>query len=206
MLKLSLQNYALAKADSVPDGFVCTTVGAKHHSCHCWNDDGTPCQDGSDCGDDPCCDVPNGCLMYKNPGLGGDFRFVPNPINVSDLDSTLGQWGVPDKFAQEFHVAALTSSADFKTFDFLLNHTQAHFEAHIGSLRKDPASNLLYLGYTFGTTDAQLIQPYKRTVRGGDCHGTTRGQIARGFTNLEVAKIDQGLEAYAFKKAAANIS
>ena len=85
-------------------------------------------------------------------------------------------------------------------------YDQAHFEAHIGSLRKDPASNLLYLGYTFGTTDAQLIQPYKRTVKGGDCHGTTRGQIARGFTNLEVAKIDQGLEAYAFKKAAANIS
>lgn len=144
--------------------------------------------------------------MYPDPKLTGAFHFVPNPINQSSLDATLGQWGVPSSFNQEFNVAALTSSADFKTFDFTLNGTQAHFEAHVGSLRKDPASNLLYLGYTFGTTDASLIEPMRRTVKQGDCHGTDRGQISRGFTSIEVAEIDLGLEAYAFKKAATNLA
>ena len=36
-MRLTLANYALAKAANPPVGFVCSVVGTKHNSCHCWN-------------------------------------------------------------------------------------------------------------------------------------------------------------------------
>jgi len=50
--------------------------------------------------------------------------------------------------------------------------------------------------------DGDLVQPYKRTVRAGDCHGTQRGQKKRGYKSDEIDKIRGGLASAAFKKAA----
>ena len=47
------------------------------------------------------------------------------------------------------------------------NSIPGHFTAHVGSLRKDPTSNLLYFGYTFGTASGSLIEPMVRHVRPG---------------------------------------
>ena len=196
LLKLSLQNYALAKADSVPTGFVCTKVGKKHKSCSCWGTVGKPRQHSNDC------DSPNGCLMYSDPSEGGSFQFADHPITDDKLVATLNSWAVPGELQKEFQMAALTSSADFKTFDFKVAGHTGKFTAHVGSLRKDPTSNLLYLGYTFGTVTGKLITPEVRHVKHGDCHGTDRDQKERGFTSEEIAKINAGLQAYAFKTAA----
>lgn len=131
----------------------------------------------------------------------GAFHF--DNKTQAEFDTALTAWSVPDKLKQQFDAAALTSSADFKTFDLTVNGTVGSFEAHVGSVRKDPNTNLIYFGYVWGSAAGHLITPMVRTdVHTGDCHGTQRGMSPRGFNAGEIALINQGMQAYAFTKAA----
>ena len=193
LLKLSLQNYALAKAGSAPAGFVCSNRGVKPMGCHCWNAQGNPMLNGNDC------DQPMGCLMYAATDTGA-FHF--DGVNQSQYVARLGQWGVPSSMMTDFKAAALTSSADFKTFDFTEDGTTGTYVAHVGSVRLDSNTSKIYVGYTFGNAVGSLVKPMVRHVHAGDCHGTQRGMVPRGFTSDEITRINQGLQAEAFKKAA----
>eukprot|EP00966_Prymnesium_polylepis_P218302 5052640-Prymnesium_polylepis.2 len=42
LLELTLANYALSRANTQPDDFLCTTKGKDHDNCNCWNDHGNP--------------------------------------------------------------------------------------------------------------------------------------------------------------------
>lgn len=64
---------------------------------------------------------------------------------------------------------------------------------------------MLSFGYVEGKADGDMVQPYVRHVKPGDCHGTTRGMKERGYTDDEVARINQGLQSYAYKEAAKKV-
>jgi len=193
-LKLTLENYALSRAASEPDGFKCATHGDKANSCHCWNDKGHPAKEQTD--ND--CHMPPQCLMYDNKD-DGDFHFV-NISASADLHQQLNAWNVPSHMYHAFDAAALVESATFVAFNLDVNDHKAHFDAHVGTLRKWQGS--LYLGYVYGTCDGDMVQPFTRHVHQGDCHGTSRGMKERGYTDEEIARIDTGLQAYAYRTAA----
>lgn len=193
-LRLTLANYALTRAVNPPNGFLCDTIGKKHDSCHCWNDKGEPEHHQTD--DD--CHMPPQCLMYSSK-TDGNFHFSNISANAS-AHSLLNSWSVPADMYKQFDAAALVESADFAAFHLDINDHKARFDAHVGTLRKWQGT--LFIGYLFGKCDGDMVQPYKRTVHAGDCHGTTRGQKKRGYTNEEVAMINAGLQAYAYKEAA----
>lgn len=196
-LRLTLANYALSKAADPPTGFLCDTIGKKHNSCHCWNDKGEPEHHQTD--DD--CHMPAKCLMYSYK-TDGNFHFSNISTNAS-VHNLLSSWGVPTGMYKEFDAAALVESADFAAFHLDINDHKAHFDAHVGTLRKWQGT--IFLGYLFGKCDGDMVQPYKRTVKTGDCHGTNRGQKERGYTDKEVAMINEGLQAYAYKAAAKRV-
>jgi len=109
-------------------------------------------------------------------------------------------WGVPSDMLKMFQDAAAFESADFSTFNLDVNDHHAHFSAHIGALRK--YQGRIYLGHVYGQCDGDMVQPYVRHVKPGDCHGTTRDMKKRGYTDDEIATIDKGLKSYAYKEAA----
>eukprot|EP00746_Dinoflagellata_sp_MGD_P003574 gnl/MRDRNA2_/MRDRNA2_106928_c0_seq1.p1 gnl/MRDRNA2_/MRDRNA2_106928_c0~~gnl/MRDRNA2_/MRDRNA2_106928_c0_seq1.p1 ORF type:complete len:235 (+),score=45.19 gnl/MRDRNA2_/MRDRNA2_106928_c0_seq1:41-745(+) len=197
-LKLTLANFALEKATSEPVGFLCATIGNKHDGCHCWNSKGEPSgQTEKDC------HMPPQCLMYSYKNTGA-FNFT-NISASANLHQQLAAWGVPSEMYKAYDAAALVESADFQTFNFEVNDHKAHFDAHIGTLRKWQGS--VYLGYVFGTCDGDMVQPMVRShaVPAGDCHGTTRGMKKRGYTTEEVTEINEGLQAYAFRAVAKRV-
>lgn len=193
-LRLTLANYALRKAVNPPDGFKCTVKGKHPNGCHCWSPSGSPAERQTD--DD--CHMPPQCLMYSAT-TSGNFSFT-NISLQANLHEQLAAWNVPAKMYQSFDAAAAVESANFAAFDLDVNDHKAHYSANVGTLRKWQGS--LYLGYVSGRCDGEMVQPYKRTVRPGDCHGTNRGQKERGYTNAEIAMINDGLQAYAYKEAA----
>ena len=160
-LKLTLQNYALSRATSEPDGFKCDTVGKKHNCCHCWNPNGKPAKEQTD--DD--CHMPPQCLMYDEKSDGA-FNFTNT--TMADLHSTLGKWGVPQEMYKAFDLAAAVESAIFAVFHLDINDHKAHFDAHVGTLRK--TKGVVYVGYVAGTIDGDMVQPFKRSGgEHGDC-------------------------------------
>jgi len=192
LARLSMSNYALVKAEGSPPDVFCSKKGSKPNGCHCWNDKGKATSDGDDCSS------PTGCLIYDTKD-NGSIHFM-NLSSGEDLQKTLTQWAVPSGMVKLFEVALLTENATFTTFAFTVNPKTAHYEAHVGTARLHQGQR--FLGYVYGIADGDLVQPYKRSVRAGDCHGTMRGQKPRGYTSDEIDKLRGGLASAAFKKAA----
>ena len=162
------------KANTVPKGFTCSRVGDHDATCHCWNTAGKHGESQSDCNE------PKQCLIYKATSAG-DFKF-DSFANSSSLGDKLGAWNVPKELVAEYQMAALTSSADFKTFDFTVgskpgpNGTKVpvgQFVAHVGSLRN--YNGTIYVGYIYGAANGTLIQPYVRTAAPGHCNIFDKG-------------------------------
>lgn len=194
LARLNLANYALTKAGGAPSDVFCSKKGKKEAGCHCWNEAGKPETDGDDC------NSPTGCLVYSTKS-DGNLSYAK--LNASDdLSKTLSGWSVPSDMVKAFELALLTENATFTTFDFTLNPGNAKYEAHVGTARLHEAQR--FLGYTFGKSDGDLVQPKIRTskVPAGDCHGTTRGMKDRGYTDDELDAIRKTLASTAFKKAA----
>lgn len=89
-------------------------MGRFDNTCLCWSDDGKHRESEQDCNE------PIQCVVY-NATTDGDFKFVSVPANGSQMSDTLTSWKVPTELIAEYKVAALTSSADFKTFDVIVN-------------------------------------------------------------------------------------
>ena len=202
-LKLTLQNYALSRATSEPDGFKCDTVGKKHSSCHCWNDKGKAAHDQTD--DDcrasagvdpptsgwvahPCCppclltlsptpaahlaysprgpwarcsaDMPAECLMYDDKSTG-QFNFTNVTDRNNHLLHYLRAWNVPTKMHEAYELAEKVESSTFAVFHLDVNDHKAHFDAHVGTLRKQ--HGIIYIGYLAASTDGDMVQPMRRT-------------------------------------------
>lgn len=198
-LRLTLANYALSKATNPPNGFVCSVIGKKHDSCHCWNEKGKPASGQTD--ED--CHMPPQCLAYEEPKSTGAFKWTELD-SIDKLQDTLSSWGVPTDMFSTFHAAALVESANFAAFQLTVKTgDKGIVDAHVGTARK--YNNTYQLGWVHGNAVADLVQPYvrdKHEVPPGDCHGTKRGMKKRGYTNDELAMINDGLIAYAFKEAA----
>ena len=102
-----------------------------------------------------------------------------------------------------FESAVAVDSSTFVSFDFEVDNSgSGSYDSHVGCARK--YNNTIYLGWTYGNAQGSLVQPYDRShgVPAGDCHGTMRGMSPRGYTDDELARLYQGLSAYAFKSAA----
>lgn len=192
LARLSLANYALSKAAGAPTDVFCATRGTKENGCHCWNAQGNPTTNGGDC------NSPITCLIYTTQD---DGNLYVAKLNTSDeVNKTLSSWSVPPDMVTGFDLALLTENATFTTFDFVLNPATAHYEAHVGTARLHQGQR--FIGYTYGKSDGDLVQPYIRTVKAGDCHGTMRGQHPRGYRTDELNRIREGLGSTAFKTAA----
>lgn len=190
--RLELANYALSRAAGAPPDIFCATRGTKEGGCHCWNDQCNPMTNGNDCNE------PVTCLIYSTQD---DGNLLYAKLNASqDVHQTLSNWSVPAEMVQSFDLALLTENATFTTFDFTVNSATSHFEAHVGTARLYQEER--FLGYTYGKSDADLVQPYCRTVKAGDCHGTQRGQHPRGYRTDEITRIEAGVASTAFKTAA----
>ena len=87
------------------------------------------------------CDTPAGCLLYSAPA-SGNFNASMLVSNVS-VRAQLKAWNVPSGMWIAFELAALTSSADFQTFDFTLNPHIALFQAHVGTLPRGAPAQML---------------------------------------------------------------
>ena len=193
-LAVGLANYALSKAVDEPSDFECEKKGDKENSCHCWNEEGKAEDDSEFCNE------PKKCLVYSTES-NGDFKF--DNVTADGLHAKLDSWNVPSDMYSAFDAAVLLDSADFKTFDLAIGDHKASYRANVGSARKWQGS--VYLGYVFGSADGDMVQPKKRNhdeCPPGSCHGTSTGMHDRGYTDDEVEKIDKGLGAIAFKKAA----
>lgn len=192
LARLTLANYALTKADGAPPNVFCSKKGHKAKSCHCWNFKGNPEDDGD--GHD--CDVPTGCLVYSTKN-DGNLSYAK--LNSSDdIHTILSDWSVPPNMTKSFDLALLTENATFTTFDFTLNPGAANYEAHVGTARLYQGER--FIGYTYGKSKAELIEPEIRTAKTGDCHGQNGKK--RGFNEDELNKIREALASAAFKTAA----
>ena len=140
------------------------------------------------------CDTPPGCLLYSAPA-SGNFNASMLVSNVS-VKAQLKAWNVPSGMWNAFELAALTSSADFQTFDFTLNPHVALFQAHVGTLRRDKTGKV-FLGYVYADASGNLLTPLQRYIKPGVC--LTKN---RAYTGAEMLRIRGGLSALAFTAAA----
>ncbi len=211
VLKLSLANLALSRANTKPEGFKCSSKGTDNKNCNCWNDHGDP-QEWKDL-----CHEPKECLMY-NEDDSGYFNFTQLPEGNDTLHQTLSEWGVPEDMVKDFDAAALVQSADFSSFHFEVKEgDKGHFDAHVGSLRNYNGS--IYVGYVSGTTDGDLVQIYerhqkvnKRQQKALDwVDGVGNASVVvcqffdmkkKGYSDEQIAELNNGLQAYAYTKAA----
>ena len=203
VLKLTLANYALSRASTEPDGFKCADEGSDHDNCKCWSEHGSPLN-GQDCHE------PTECLMYSDDETGY-FNFTQMPNTTTALQQTLALWGVPSDMNQAFAAAALVQSATFATFHLDVEpepkDEKAHFDAHVGTLRNWQGS--YYVGYVAGSADGDMVQPWKREKIMGNTFDPSVvvcqffKMVKRGYTDDEIAAINNGLQSYAYRKAAA---
>lgn len=190
LARLTLANYALTKADGAPPDVVCSKKGSKPKSCHCWSFNGKPGQE------DNYCDSPTGCLIYSTKD-DGNLSYAK--LNSSDdVHKVLASWSVPPKMSKNFDLAMLTDNSTFTTFDFTVEPDVGKYEAHVGTARLHEGKR--FIGYTYGRSNASLIEPMIRKTKPGDCHG--QNEKHRGFTTEEIEKIRAGLASQAFKTAA----
>lgn len=202
LLELTLANYVLSRAVDPPEDFKCATDGSDHDSCKCWSDHGNPL-------DGQVCHEPKECLMYKDPDLTGYFNFTKLPNSTSALHDQLGKWSVPSDMYKAFDAAGLVQSADFDSFHLDIKDGKGHYDAHVGTLRNYQGS--FYVGYVAGSADGDMVQPYSRHEK-AQADGVVDAPAVvfckffdmkkRGYTDEEVAKINDGLQSYAYKKAA----
>ena len=198
-LRLTLANYALEKAANPPNGFVCSVHGDKPNSCHCWNAKGQPYPDQTknDCHEPP------QCLAYSIQPTGGFHFDHLNASQNSSLTEKLQAWNVPQQMYSQFQQAILFDSSTFVAFDFHVDNSgSGTYISHVGTARK--LNGTIQLGWAYGSSVGDLVVPYVRTkaVPAGDCHGTMRGMVQRGYTAQELITLQSGLASYAFKMAA----
>ena len=210
---MTLANYAYLKAATPPSDFVCTYKGNLAEGCGCWNSKGNK-NSGQKYSH---CDQPPNCLAYDVSHSGGFHSGVLS--NAKQVDGALKAWGVPKDMYGDFHAAVMFDSSTFVAFSTTLAPKEGKVEAHVGSARRDP-SGKIFLGWVYGKSKGNLIQPRKRFVGAGKCDRlcevkrcsksgrcTTTlnpecGTKKRGFRSEEIAAINAGLFAYAFAEAA----
>lgn len=202
LLELTLANYALSRANTAPDHFQCTTEGKDHDSCKCWDKHGNAL-DGDDCHE------PKDCLMYENPDTKGFFNFTKIANTTAALHQALSKWSVPSDMHSAFDAAALVESATFTTFHLDVKDSKAHFDAHVGTVRNYQGS--FYVGYTWGSSDGDMVQPYSRhNIFDGAAPVSDPSVVVckffkmekRDYTDDEIEEINNGLQSFAYKKAA----
>ena len=205
LLELTIANYALSRANTEPEDFLCTTKGKDHDNCNCWNDHAAP-QPQDHVGD---CKMPQKCWMYS-ASTTGYFNYTKMANSTDTLHNTLGKWGVPSDMYAAFDASALLESATFATFHLDIKNEKGHFDAHVGTLRNYQGS--FYVGYVAGSADGDLVQPLERhkkadidAVGGADpesviCEFFEMKKV--GYTDTEIIEIQNGLQSYAYKKAA----
>ena len=134
--------------------------------------------------------------------IGQEFKLADNYFVISESKSILG--GI--------FSAALVESATFASFHLDIKNDKGHFDAHVGTLRNCQGS--FYVGYTAGSADGDLVRPLERHQKaidavGGADPGTVICQFfdmkKRGYTDKEIILIQNGLQAYAYKKAASMV-
>jgi len=220
-LRGNLTKYTEEKQKLVPPDAVCKKLKPYDNTCNCWND---KCKHSDD---SKHCNSPKNCLIIDALALG-TFQFdqlaLPTDpkANISiPLGAKLDTWYVPADMKQMYQTAALTDSADFKSFDYVVSAKTPHhyspvteYHAHVGTLRND-GNGTLYLGYIFGWAKGVLITPYCRTASAGHCPhpeppapaplagvmANPNGVVKRGWNDDEVIKIMDSLESFAFKSA-----
>ena len=204
LLELTLANYALSRANIEPKDFKCTTKGKDHDNCNCWDKHGNA-QDQDRNGD---CHLPKDCWMY-DAKTTGYFNYTKMPNSTASLHQSLGLWGVPSDMHASFDAAALVESATFASFHLDIKNKKGHFDAHVGTLRNYQGS--FYVGYVAGSADGDLVQPYERHEKAIDAVGGADPDVVicqffdmkkRGYSDDEIAEIQNGLQSYAYKKAA----
>lgn len=152
--------------------------------------------------------MPKHCWMYSAETTGYfNYTQLPNN-NTTPLHQSLKIWGVPSDMYAAFDAAALLESADFKSFNLEVKDKKGHFDAHVGSLRNYQGQ--FYVGYIAGSADGELVQPYERhKKRRLDAVGDPEtvicpffNMVKRGYSDKEIILIQDGLQSYAYKKAA----
>lgn len=199
-MRQMLFDYALTRGSNPPNDFVCSVVGKKHSSCHCWNEEGHPSHDQVDHDD---CHMPYECLAYSVDS-SGDLQYA-QIASSQDIVPTLQSWNVPSQMYDLY--TGPCQSEEFVPFNYADSAQLAKgaLDVHIGVCRKLNGVSAIQIGWGKGSAEADRVVPMvrdKHKVPPGDCHGTERGMTERPYTSDELAFMTKGLSAFAYQRAA----